>query len=410
MEMNYKSIENKIFIIPDNSIPITYVSVVFLLGNYMESLNNMGINNLCLKTLIRAPKTMKFESFQYYLEKNSVSLSSSGGNFSSAISVSFPSYNYKNAIYALKEVIFNYGLRQQDIDEVKRDLINSIKLSKDDVWTYLYENADKVFYNSFLSWDTRGTFKTINSISRYNLIKWVEEKIFDKNVKKIMVISGYVSENMENFVYKNFGKFLTTEHFYYDKMKDFDVINVRKTEKLNKKEAGIALLYPAPSLSLTSVKFKLLNGILSSMSGRLFINIREKKELAYAITSSYDPVPLLHDDGKNKYYGNIKILMLTSKDKKKNAIEALKQEIEKIVEEGFKEDELEVAKNYLIGLFSSSLQKRIFKSSLLAKLKLFDIPDEYLFNHLDIIKNTTLDEVNELRKVFNTKESMFVVD
>jgi len=401
MEIKYKDIENKIFVIPDLSIPITYVSIIFLIGNYLENPNNLGINNLCFKTLIRSTKTMDYESLQYYLEKNSVSISSSVGNFSSAISISFPYYNYKKAIEILKEVLFNYSFRNEDISEVKRDFLNSIKLSRDDVWTYLYENADSAFYNSFLSWDTRGNKQTLKNIQRKNLIKWLENKIFDKKIKKIMVISGYTSPTFENQIYKTFSKFLNNENLYSEKMNNFDVIKTKKIKKLGKKEVGICLIYEAPNLSENSIKFKVLNGILSSMSGRLFINIREKKELAYAITSIYDPIPF----GK----GNIKIMMLTNKEKKQKALHSLREEINDILQKGFTQEELDISKNYITGLFSSAMQKRSFKNALLAKIKAYNLPDSYLFDHLKIIKETTLEEINSLSKIFQTKESTFIV-
>ncbi|MFN4220107.1 MAG: M16 family metallopeptidase [bacterium] len=402
MEINYQNIENKIFIIPDKSIPIVYLSLLFLTGNYKEKPENLGINNLCLKTMIRSTKSLKYESFQYYLEKNSISISSSGGNFASTISLSFPFYSSYRAIEILKEVLFNYKLRQEDIDEVKRDTLNSIKLSKDDVWTYLYENSDKAFYNSFLSWDTRGTPNTIKEINRSSLIKWLENKIFDKKVKKIIVVSGYVNESFKNKLYKTFSDFLYPDHGYYQKMQDFDIIKTNKKERLNKKEVGISLIFEAPAMSIESIKFRIINAILSSMSGRLFTNIREKKELAYAITSVYDPIPF------NK--GNLKIFMLTSKEKKQESLNSLQQEIQKIINEGFNQEELNVAKNYLIGLFTSSLQKRSFKNALLAKIKAYNIPDNYIIDYIKIIEKTTLEEINQIKEIFENKPSLFIVD
>lgn len=103
-------------------------------------------------------------------------------------------------------------------------------------------------------------------------------------------------------------------------------------------------------------------------------------------------------------------MMLTSKEKKKLAIQALKEEINRITIEGFREDEIEVAKNYVISLFSSAMQKRSFRSALLGKIKSYDIDDNYIYKHVEIIKNTTLQDVNNLASCFKTKESILVVD
>ncbi|MGC8815548.1 MAG: M16 family metallopeptidase [bacterium] len=402
LKLKFYSLDDLVFVIPDNSIPITYLSVYFLSGSYLEKINKLGLNYLVFKTLTRSTKKFKYEDLNYYLEKYSISISSFGGYFNSGISLSFPFYNYKEAIYVLNNILYDYIFRSFDLEEVKRDAINSIKVLKDDVYSYLTAYADKSFYNSFLANDVKGNIKNIKKFNRKDLINWYEKLINSKNIKKLIIISGYTTPNFEQLVFKNLKKILNKNHNFINEMYNFDIIPKKITHKLNKVETGICIIYPAPTYNLDFFDYKVISSILGSMSGRLFVNIREKQELAYVITSYYEPLPIKS--------GNIKFTMLTSKENKNKAINALFNEVNNIINNGFHENEIDIAKNYIVGNYIDSFIKRSFKASLLAKSLLFDIPLEFTNNYLDYINSVNKDSVNSKLHYFKNKPGIFIVD
>ncbi len=402
LKINFYSIDDLVYIIPDNTIPITYLSIYFLSGSYLENIKKLGLNYITFKTLVRSTKKFKYEDLNYYLEKYSISLSSSGGYFNSGISISFPFYNYKEALYVLNSILYDYIFKSIDLEEVKRDSINSIKILKDDVYSYLGAYADKAFYNSFLANDIKGSIKNIKKFDRKSLINWYEYIINSKDIKKIVIISGYTNYKFEQEVFKSLKKILNKNNNYIKKMVDFDIIPKRITHKLKKVETGISIIYPAPSYSLDFFDYKVVSSILGSMSGRLFRNIREKQELAYAITSYYEPLPIKA--------GSIKFLMLTSKENKNKALTALLNEVDNIILNGFNEEEINTAKNYIIGNYIDSFIKRSFKAASLAKSILFDIPLEFINNYIDYINSVTQESINQKIHYFKNKPGIFIVD
>lgn len=402
LKLKFYSLDDLVFVIPDNSIPITYLSIYFLSGSYLEKLNKLGLNYLVFKALIRSTKKFKYENLNYYLEKHSISISSFGGYFNSGISLSFPFYNYKEALYVLNSILHDYIFRNFDLEEVKREAINSIKVLKDDVYSYLNVYADKAFYNSFLAQDVKGNIKNIKKFDRKDLINWYEKLINSKNIKKLAIISGYTTPNFEKLVFKNLKKILNKDHNLVNEMYNFDVTPKKINHKLKKVETGICIIYPAPTYNLDLFDYKVISSILGSMSGRLFVNIREKQELAYAITSYYEPLPIKS--------GNIKFTMLTSKENKTKAINALFDEVNNIITNGFNENEINTAKNYIIGNYIDSFIKRSFKSSSLAKSLLFNIPLEFINNYLDYINSVNKDSINSKLHYFKNKPGIFIVD
>ncbi len=402
LKLHFYSMDDLVYVIPDNTIPITYLSIYFLSGSYLENISKLGLNYITFKTLVRSTKKFKYEDLNYYLDKYSISLGSFAGYFNSGISISFPFYNYKEALYVLNSILYDYIFKSIDLEEVKRDSINSIKILRDDVFAYLSAYADKAFYNSFLANDIKGSIKNIKKFDRKSLINWYEYIINSKDIKKIAIISGYTNNKFEQQVFKNLKKILNKTNNYLQKIMDFEIIPKRITHKLKKVETGISIIYPAPSYSLDFFDYKVISSILGSMSGRLFTNIREKQELAYAITSYYEPLPIKS--------GNIKFLILTSKENKNKALNALFNEVNNIIANGFNEEEINTAKNYIIGNYIDSFIRRSFKASSLAKHVLFDIPLEFINNYIDYINSVTQESINQKIYYFKNKPGIFIVD
>jgi predicted Zn-dependent peptidase len=91
--------------------------------------------------------------------------------------------------------------------------------------------------------------------------------------------------------------------------------------------------YPALSI---------LNNILGSagLSSRLFIELRDKKGLAYAVRSSYEAL---------KYSGNLTVYIGTDPNNIETAIKGFDEEIEKLVNKPVSEEELESARRNILG-------------------------------------------------------------
>jgi zinc protease len=88
---------------------------------------------------------------------------------------------------------------------------------------------------------------------------------------------------------------------------------------------------------------KVLSTVMGGgMAGRLFVEIRDKRGLAYAASSYYDPV---------KEPGALVLYLGTAPDNAEKAEQALAREIARIQEQPIEAAELARAKNYLLGKY-----------------------------------------------------------
>src|SRR5215475_5731226 len=94
---------------------------------------------------------------------------------------------------------------------------------------------------------------------------------------------------------------------------------------------------------------EVLSTILSGQGGRLFVELRDKKGLAYRISAfsleGVDP-------------GYFAVYMATSPENLDVAVTGSQEELAKIREKSVTKQELERAKKYLVGTHEISLQRR----------------------------------------------------
>lgn len=131
-----------------------------------------------------------------------------------------------------------------------------------------------------------------------------------------------------------------------DSEKDIPVLNDKKYTEIIKKDANQAHIlqgWIVPTyMSEDYPALVLLNIILgaSGLSSRLFLELRDKKGLAYVVRSAYEPFDLC---------GSFSIYIATEPKNIEVSLAGFKEEIEKIKNIPVSEEELENAKNNIIG-------------------------------------------------------------
>ena len=135
----------------------------------------------------------------------------------------------------------------------------------------------------------------------------------------------------------------------------------------------------------------LLDAVLSGMGGRLFMELRDQKSLAYMVTA-FDSYPNV-----NGYFA---FYIACAPDKEKLSIQEFERVIAELIATGITEEELERAKRYLLGsvdiqLQSTSARAGSFASSLLLRGR-WDGHREYVAD----IEKVSLDDVKRVAREY----------
>jgi zinc protease len=132
----------------------------------------------------------------------------------------------------------------------------------------------------------------------------------------------------------------------------------------------------------------------------LFEEIRNKRGLAYSVTSFFDP---------GKYPGSFQIILQTKNSSAREAISLIFQQMERIRKEPVSEKELESAKKYLIGSFPMRLDTQGKLVNFLTQVEYFGLGLDYPERYPSLIKSVSQEEVLRVARTYLHPESFILV-
>ena len=146
----------------------------------------------------------------------------------------------------------------------------------------------------------------------------------------------------------------------------------------------------------------LLNVILgaSGLSSRLFLELREKKGLAYTVRSSYE---------NHKKAAVFSIYIGTEPSNIETSIAGFKEEIEKIKNILISEKELHNAKNNIIGRQQFITETNSQQANLMAYYAITGKPFDYQKSVIEALKNVTSEELKECANKYFTEDFVLAV-
>lgn len=143
-----------------------------------------------------------------------------------------------------------------------------------------------------------------------------------------------------------------------------------------------------------------LINILGGHGGRLFMNLREKKSLAYSVSpiASYGCHP-----------GLIGSYIACSPSKKDEALTAMRREFNTLCEELVTDDELHRSINYIVGNHEMGLQKTDSKAMTMSLMELYKIGFDDYKKYPQAIEKVTKEDVQHVARKLFAKEGLTVI-
>ncbi|USN53218.1 MAG: insulinase family protein [Candidatus Nomurabacteria bacterium] len=303
------------------------------------------------------------------------------------------------ALDVIADMLANSKFDAKEIDRERTVIIEEISMYEDNPLMYLEDIFEETMYaGSTLGQLIAGPRSVIRNVTRDTILKFYKTHYFPSNM--MVVVSGrYNEETIDEQLAKLFTvpatkqKELTFKPFRYTGTKPRVRVMYKETE-----QAQIGIGYPAASYFDKSLPaLSLLTSILGgNMSSRLFIQIRERRGLAYAIRCT----PTVYEDT-----GNLYIQAGVAKERTEEAIKAILVELEKIRKQGITEAELKRAKEFIKGKLVLELEDSDHIGAWFGKQWLLTKKIETPAEKMAKIQRVTREEVNALaRKIINPQK------
>jgi zinc protease len=142
---------------------------------------------------------------------------------------------------------------------------------------------------------------------------------------------------------------------------------------------------------------EVLEAVLSGQGGRLFTELRDQQSLAYSVAA-------INREAVNQ--GLFAFYMATSPDKRKLAIDGITEQVKRVREEVIPEEEIERAKNYLIGTYEVGIQTNSAQASAMAFNERYGLGYEEYLEYPQRIREVTAKGVQKAAKKYLCRECL----
>lgn len=330
-------------ILEKRNIPVVSVGFAVRSGGINESANEKGISHFIEHLLYKGTPTRNAKKIAEEIERRGGDLNGFTDENVTAFWCKMPSKHLNVALEVLSDMIKNPLFDAKEIEKERKVIFEEIKMRKDNPVVYVFDRIHNYLYGEPFGIPLIGTEKTMNSIDREKMLKKFHE-VYQPNNLILVVVGDADFDRIVNFAEKNFGN-------QKGKIQKF---KINKRDKISTEhrrgvdQANLVFAYHVPlAKDKKCYAAKVLSTFIAEgMSSVLFREIREKRNLAYAVKGETD---IARDYAYNLIY------IGTTKENVELVKKIILEEFKKISED-FTESELKEVKEQIIGNFHISME------------------------------------------------------
>lgn len=347
-----------------------------------------GIYCLMSRLLLQGTKTRTSEQLAKELDENAIELSCDMKQDYLRFRFICLNEDFALATEIMSDVIKNSTFEEFEKEKVK--LQGEITAELDSAKTKALDNYYKNLFKGHFYGHTYTTIlKNLDEITKEDVIHAYEEIVATS--KKVLSIVGDIEfDNAKGLLNERLSDIIN------DNPKEKNIatptLNEGKTVEIIKNDAQQAQIIQGWILpTFDSVDYPaliLLNVILGSagLSSRLFLELREKKGLAYTVRSSYET---------NEKCANFSIYIATEPKNIQICLDGFKTEINKLKEIAVNIDELDSAKNNVIGKQQFVTETNAQQANLLAYYGIMGLGFDFQTQIIEKLKQVTPEQIQE---------------
>jgi len=392
----------------DNGIPVysikagfqDLIKVEFLFPNKTFDLNRPILNSATNRMLSEG--TSKYSAQQladkidYY---GAFFETDENSDFTSVMLYTLNKY-FENTIPFISDMIHNAIFPQNELDLYIRNNRQRLTIENEKVNSIARRKFNQLIFGSKHPYGYYVETGDYEKLNREDLASHHKEKYIPANCT--IIISGLVQEGSVKILNEHFGKTQGFSQVKNGMQVPFDSSAEKRMLVYKEDAVQSAIRIGKPFFNRTHEDYPgmaVTNTILGGYFGsRLMSNIREDKGYTYGIGSAIVSM---------KQNGYFFISTEVGADVTKPAMEEIYKELELMKTEEVDSEELEMARNYMLGTFLKGMDGPFQLAERFKSVYLYDLDYGYYERYVAKLRTIKADEVQELAKKYFNSESMF---
>jgi predicted Zn-dependent peptidase len=335
-----------------------------------------------------------------------VAIEGIGGVFNASTGRELTSYwakvaqdHFPVAVDVLADMLLNSKLDEGDLEKERGVIIEEINMTLDrpSDWVHLLATA-LLWPNHPLGRDQAGTKESVAGLTRKMIQSYIQRHYHPGNA--VVAIAGNIEHDkaVEGIAAQLTGWKVSPAASYLPMDQEQAAARL-KIEHRPTQQAHLAITLPGISrFDDDRYDLSLLNTILGQgMSSRLFLEVREKRGLAYSVYSYLYPTL---DTGLMGVYAGVDAQQI------EKAIEAILSELEKAKQEPVAEDELQRAKEFTKGRLLLQMEDSFSVASWIGQQEILEDRVRTVDEVLEIIDAVSIEDVQKVAQRLFTQEKL----
>lgn len=364
-------------------VPVVSVAFAVRQGGINETMDEKGISHFIEHMLFKGTEKRSVKQISYEIEKNGGKTNAFTSEEITAYWCKMPSKHLDVALDVISDIVKNPKFDESELEKERQVIFEEMNMYKDNPRLHVFDEVQKCLYDGSLSVSIIGTKESMNSIDR-NKMKEKFASVYKPNQMMLCVVGDADFEEIVKFAEENF----SSEDRAEIHEEPLILKNESKVEeRVGVDQANLILAYHVPLAQdpKSDVAF-VLNAVMSEgMSSRLFSEIREKRNLAYAVKGGSQI---------SKRFAYNYIYVGTNKESVEKVKELILDEFDKVSKD-LDEKELNEVKEQLIGLYQISMEDSESQMVELLSSELHGNAEDF-YKFEEKIRAVKLEEVKEM--------------
>lgn len=383
----------------NKNTPRTALSINF---SIIEPELNAGEYLLMNRLLLKGTEKYSSEELSTILDENAIELSTEMKYDYLRFRFVALNEDFQQALEILSDIIQNstFAEFEKEKTKLKGEImaeLDSAKVKVSDLFT------KTIYKDHFYGHSYTEVLKGIDKVTLDD-VKSSYKKILETSARTLVLVGDFDYNSTEEILNKHLGNLATSTNLS-SKIEAPKSITNEYVEliKEDAQQAQIIQGWRVPSIDSEDYpRLMLLNVILgaSGLSSRLFLELREKKGLAYTVRSSYE----------THFKGSVfSIYIGTEPSNIQTSINGFKEEIEKIKTILVSEEELQNAKNNIIGKQQFITETNAQQANLMAYYSIAGKSFDYQKDIINALKEVTPEDLLACANKYFTEDFVLAI-
>ncbi|CUU07344.1 Predicted Zn-dependent peptidase [Candidatus Thermokryptus mobilis] len=393
----------KVIVIENHEQPIVYVSFVVKSGSTYDG-ELPGLASVTAELLTKGTKTRSATQIAEEIDFVGGSLNATASWDATNVSVLVLKKYLGVGIDILQDVVLNPTFPEEEIERVRTQRLASIKQSKAEAG-YLagVRFSKELFAGHPYANESGGNEESIQKMKRDDLVKFYQTHFIPNN--SFIIFAGDITPSEAlPLVEKYFGgwKKGKNPHREFQTVKDVNQTRVVIVDKPGAVQSAIRIGHLGiERKNKDYVKVYTLNTLLGGyFNSRINMNLRETHGYTYGASSFFDA---------RLYPGPFIISTDVRNEVTDSSIVEIIKELKRIIEEPVPEDELKMAKDYIVGSFPLQIETPAQVASRVMTIEIYGLPKDFYDRFREEVKKITAKDIQETARRYLRPDKLLIV-